>query len=31
MAVYQDRDSRPPEQPLGPSREEMISTLTATA
>ncbi len=31
MAVYQDRDSRPPEQPLGPSRAEMISTLTATA
>jgi hypothetical protein len=31
LEVYQDRDSRPPEEPLGPPRREMLAHLNERA
>jgi hypothetical protein len=31
LAVYQDRHQRPPEEPLGPPRREMLGYLTDRA
>ncbi|MGI9578908.1 MAG: NAD(P)/FAD-dependent oxidoreductase, partial [Microthrixaceae bacterium] len=31
MTAYQNRDSRPPEAPLGPDRQQLVATLSATS